>query len=1047
MIMAIPILSETFTLFSLNFIQMVKSRIFVLFALTLFLSINLLSQETFPINDVKDERAGAFAFTNATIIVDADTRIDNGTLLIKDGLIEQVGSGLAVPDGYTAISLEGKYIYPSLIDMHTSYGIPKEERRSRRGGFGGPEQIMSTTKGAFNANEAIKADYNAAEHFLIDSKSAGELRKQGFGAVLSFRADGIARGSSAVVTLGEDSENDVILSNKAAAHYSFSKGTSSQNYPGSMMGFISLLRQTHMDAQWFGSQEPRPFTDQTLEAWIDLQVGPQIFDAGNWMNVLRADKVGDEFDVQYIIKSGGDSYKRIKEIQASGASLIVPVNFPDAYDVEDPLDAEKVSLAVMKHWELAPTNAGVLEKNNIAFALSTDGLAKPSEFLSNIQKAIKHGLSEKAALKALTTVPAKMLHIADRVGSLKSGMIANFLITSDELFKEKVIIHENWIQGKPYRIKELDEKDFSGTYSLTIDGVSHKMEISGKPGAHKAKLVVNDTTSTDIKASFEKDMVMLSLKTTKEDKDDVRLSGWTMEKGWKGTGQLVNGSWTNWEAVRTGDIEKSDDKKTPGASKGDGPGNKKRGDKAGDDAKELGKVIFPFVAFGREALPAQQTILITNTTVWTNETDGILRNTDVLLKDGKISRIGKQLSQTGATIIDGSGKHLTCGIIDEHTHIGGGGNERATNSSMVRIGDQINPEQINIYRTLAGGVTAAQVLHGSANPIGGQSALIKLRWGESPENMKINGADEFIKFALGENVKRSSNAQSIRYPQSRMGVEQVYVDGFANAVEYEKKWKSYNALSAAEKQKTVRPRRDLVHEAMLEIINKERFITCHSYVQSEINMLMKVAEDFGFRVNTFTHILEGYKVADKMRDHGVAASTFSDWWNYKWEVRYAIPYNAAIMHKEGVLTAINSDDANMGRRLNQEAAKSIKYGGMAEEDAWKMVTLNPAKMLHLDDQMGSVKVGKDADVVLWSDHPLSVYARAEKTIVDGKIYYDMEEDKKLREELRMERARLIQKMKGEKKSGGRMQRPNSAIQLEFHCDDDYNLGIIHHDKN
>ena len=232
---------------------------------------------------------------------------------------------------------------------------------------------------------------------------------------------------------------------------------------------------------------------------------------------------------------------------------------------------------------------------------------------------------------------------------------------------------------------------------------------------------------------------------------------------------------------------------------------------------------------------------------------------------------------------------------------------------------------------------------------------------------------------------------------------------------------------------------------MLEIINGERFITCHSYVQSEINMLMKVAEDFDFRVNTFTHILEGYKVADKMREHGVAASTFSDWWNYKWEVRYAIPQNAAIMHREGVLTAINSDDSNSGRRLNQEAAKSIKYADMSEEDAWKMVTLNPAKMLHLDDRMGSVKVGKDADVVLWSDHPLSIYAKAEKTIVDGKIYFDIVEDQDRRESLRTERARLIQKMKGEKKKGGRMQRPNSAIQLEFHCDDDYGFGIIHHD--
>jgi hypothetical protein len=232
---------------------------------------------------------------------------------------------------------------------------------------------------------------------------------------------------------------------------------------------------------------------------------------------------------------------------------------------------------------------------------------------------------------------------------------------------------------------------------------------------------------------------------------------------------------------------------------------------------------------------------------------------------------------------------------------------------------------------------------------------------------------------------------------------------------------------------------------MLEILNEDRFITCHSYVQSEINMLMKVAEDFDFKINTFTHILEGYKVADKMREHGAAASSFSDWWNYKWEVRYAIPYNAAILHREGVVTAINSDDANMGRRLNQEAAKSIKYGGLSEEDALKLVTLNPANMLHLDDRMGSIKAGKDADVVLWTDHPLSVYAKAEKTIVDGKIYFDLEEDRQRRIYLQKDRSRLVHKMTGEKKAGRPTQQAASRQDMLIHCESI--LGEENHEKH
>ncbi len=435
-------------------------------------------------------------------------------------------------------------------------------------------------------------------------------------------------------------------------------------------------------------------------------------------------------------------------------------------------------------------------------------------------------------------------------------------------------------------------------------------------------------------------------------------------------------------------------------------------------------------------MPKVETVLLKNATLWTNESEGIIEQTDILLIDGKISNIGKNLSASGAKVIDATGKHVTSGIIDEHSHIGASSiNDIATNSGMVRIGDVLNPTDYNIYNALAGGVSVVQILHGSANPIGGQSALIKLRWGSNPEGMKIKGADGYIKFALGENVKRSSNPNSVRFPQTRMGVEQVYVDAFSSAVAYDKKWKAYNGLSKKAKAGALAPRRDLAMETMSEIINKKRFVSCHSYVQSEINMLMKVADQFDFNINTFTHILEGYKVADKMKAHGVGASTFSDWWAYKWEVRYAIPYNAAIMHNAGLVVAINSDDAEMGRRLNQEAAKSVKYGGMSQEDAWKMITLNPAKLLHLDDRMGSLKVGKDADVVVWSGNPLSVYSKVETTIIDGVIYFDSQKDAEMDVWIEKERARLIQKMKAAKKNGSETQKPKGEKPKSFHCDD------------
>ncbi|GAL63118.1 amidohydrolase [Algibacter lectus] len=380
----------------------------------------------------------------------------------------------------------------------------------------------------------------------------------------------------------------------------------------------------------------------------------------------------------------------------------------------------------------------------------------------------------------------------------------------------------------------------------------------------------------------------------------------------------------------------------------------------------------------------------------------------MLIKNGKIVKIGKNLSDGKAQIIDATGKHLTAGIIDEHSHIATASvNEGGQNSSAeVSIEDVIDNEDIGIYRNLAGGVTSIQILHGSANPIGGRSAIIKLKWGESADNLIYNDSPKFIKFALGENVKQTRYSNGVRFPQTRMGVEQVYIDYFTRA-------KEYDAL-----KKSGKPyRKDVEMDVLAEILNKERFISCHSYVQSEINMLMKVAEQFDFNINTFTHILEGYKVADKMVEHGVGGSTFSDWWAYKYEVNDAIPYNAAIMHNAGVTVAINSDDPEMSRRLNQEAAKSIKYGGISEEEAWKFVTLNPAKLLHIDNRVGSIKVGKDADVVLWTDHPMSIYAKAEKTIIEGVTYFDLERDTMLRSEIKKEKNELINQMLKAKNKG------------------------------
>ncbi len=449
----------------------------------------------------------------------------------------------------------------------------------------------------------------------------------------------------------------------------------------------------------------------------------------------------------------------------------------------------------------------------------------------------------------------------------------------------------------------------------------------------------------------------------------------------------------------------------------------------------------PFVEYGESwrEKPYDKITLITNATIWSNENEYGVWKTNLVIQNGKIKDIGDNLSlkYPNAKIIDATGLHLTPGIIDEHSHIActGDVNEGTQSvTSEVRIADIINPEDINIYRQLSGGVTTSHILHGSANAIGGQTQLIKLRWGKSAEGMKFEGWEGFIKFALGENVKQSNwgDKSNVRYPQTRMGVEQTMLDAFVRAKEYQKAWKNYNELKT-KNQKLQTPRRDLELDALVEILENRRHITCHSYVQSEINMLMHLADSMGFKVNTFTHILEGYKVADKMKAHGAAGSTFADWWAYKYEVMEAIPYNAFIMNKMGINTCVNSDDAEMARRLNQEAAKSIKYGGMSDTDAIKMCTINPAKMLHIDKQTGSIKVGKDADIVIWNGSPLSIYSKVLMTFVDGQLLYDASQQEYLQQQMKADRNRILKQMREAIKNGEKPVTAETPKKEEYGC--------------
>jgi len=1014
------------------------------FFISIALPIISISQETFPVNGVHDKDVVYTAFTNATLQIDHQTRIENATLLTFKGKIVAYGNELTIPDNCVEYDMTGKIIYPSFIELDTDYGMPKVPESK----WEPKPQYESNKKGVFGWNQAIKPEVRAAEIFTFDKAKAKEYLSQGFGAALSHQKDGIARGTSTLVNFSSN-EHECILITEASAHYSFRKGSSRQNYPSSLMGSIALLRQTYYDAKWYESNETKE-KNLSLEAWNRSQILPQIFETGNKLDVLRADAIGDEFDIQYVFKGSGDEYQRMAEIIETKGTFILPLNFPAAYDVSDPYLTRLVSLREMKHWEFAPMNPAIFEEMNVPFVLSSSGHKDMKTFLANLRKAVEYGLSKEAAIYALTEAPALLINAENRIGKLGPGMDANFFISSKDIFEKDAVIYENWVLGERNVIVDAGIVNLNGSYNLNLNKEIYTFTVSGKTGKHKGSIEIiskneesneMDTTHVAVKIAQEDKLLTLNFEfLAGENKGLWRLSGNVNMNSriWDGKGQEPNGNWIDWVAVR----QNADS------------GNEKSTKTDSLAVPDLGNLLYPLVAYGWDELPKQETIWIKNATIWTCEEEGKLEKAEMLIHNGKIAAVGKLLNiglifpkeKLEPIIIDAKGKHITPGIIDEHTHIAisRGVNEGTQASSAeVSIADVVNSDDVNIYRQLAGGVTAAQLLHGSANPIGGQSGIIKFRWGLSPEKMKVENATPFIKFALGENVKQSNwgDYQTIRFPQTRMGVEQVFYDHFIRAREYGEEWKEYNdkLLKLTKKQKRNgdfpnSPRRDIELQTLLQILNSERFVTCHSYRQDEINMLMHVADSMGFRLNTFTHILEGYKVADKMKAHGAGGSSFSDWWAYKYEVKDAIPYNGALLWEQGIVTAFNSDDREMARRLNQEAAKAVKYGNVPEEEALKFVTLNPAKLLHLDDRMGSLKVGKDADFVIWTDNPLSIYAKAEKTYIDGTCYYSMERDLELRVYIQKERARLIQKMLGAKEKGEKTQAPKAKEDRHYHCD-------------
>jgi len=808
----------------------------------------------------------------------------------------------------------------------------------------------------------------------------------------------------------------------------------------------------------------------------------------------------------------------------------------------------------MMAWEQGPTNPRRLDAAGVTVALTTSKLRDRAQFRDNLMKAIKHGLSPEKAMAMVTTTPAAILGVSDRLGTIEVGKIANLVVADGDLFDPKAgkaddkpeadkpdakdgenektdeakegeqqagaaaagaarrgtrgaKIRDVWIDGSRHEVVPAPVKDAIGAWVvIDTDGTPRDpaaedavtLYVSENSVTYRRK--GRETRATNVRIQgkrvdytvdgklFDIEGMLIDhavvegdemhgvtpmpngkthswkAKRTSTDATPPRLAGGRGSPGWVGIG-VAGGE----PAAATGAAKPEGEARADGEAReearAEGGARGGRGEARRDPEQEEKDAIaaiperigYPFGPYMREELPKQGNYLFQHATVWTSGPAGIIEDGAVYVSGGKIQFVGsekdwqswvsnKRLAELET--IDCKGKHITPGLIDCHSHTGisRGVNEGGQAvTAEVRIEDVTDPDSISWYRQLGGGITAVNNLHGSANAIGGQNAVNKNRWGAvAPDDLHMKGATPGIKFALGENPKWSNagDRSTNRYPQTRMGVEMLIRDRFTAAGQYTSDWavyaaykgdaafaglpeafvkavKKYSVMAGPESKLPLPPRRDLELEALAEILAGERLVHCHSYRQDEILMLCRVAEEFKFKIGTFQHILEGYKVADELAKHSLGGSCFSDWWAYKVEVQDAIPQGGPIMAEQGVVVSFNSDSDELARRMNWEAAKAIKYGvNVKPEEALKYVTINPAIQLKIEDRVGSIENGKDADLAVWSGPPMSGFSRCEATYIDGRRYFSLEDDAKMREAIAKERQRLTQKLLAESARGG-----------------------------
>jgi imidazolonepropionase-like amidohydrolase len=951
-----------------------------------------------PVAGMRDNSTGFHALVGARVVTTPGRIMESATIVIRDGIIQEVTSDLNPPAGARVWDLEGYTIYPGFIDAHADLGMDEVPE----GGDIGPTHWNPQVRAWFSTTENLQDD--------VDRRAA--LRSQGFGTALVVPKQGIFRGKASVINLGDTGVRERILRPDFAQSVGFQRSFELGGaYPNSAMGTVSLMKQTLMDTDWYrraweayelsGRAFLPPETSASLSALDDAIQGsqPVVFETDSEEEYLRAHAIASEFGVQAWYRGSGQEYRLIDVLSGRNDPLIVPLNFPDAPDVSDPEAALNASLADLRHWYLAPTSPAKLAEAGIPFAITADGMSSINDFLLNVRIAVARGLTPDDALAALTTTPAGWLGLSRSHGTIEEGKIANLVVSQGDLFTQEAEVRDVWVQGRVYGVTRPAQIDPRGTWRiassdewgfdamLTLEGPLNRMrgqvEIAAGPSTRFDGAVVNlssaeavaETGRLEVRFDGEaigyQGMVLLAGSIR-----DDEFFGWT---------SLPNGADPSFSGTRTEAYD---------------------GQERGAVAMNVPELDLPFIRpmmeYGVSSIPEQpDAVVVRNATVWTMGLQGRLDNADLLIQNGEVVEVGVDLdAPRGAVEIDGAGKHVTPGLIDPHIHSG----VSAVNESgfaivpEVRMGDVVTHNNISMYRQLAGGLTTAHIKHGSANPIGGENVFVKLRWGSLPEDLILEDAPRTVKFALGENPKRRQG----RYPDTRMGTQEIIRDHFLAARDYEKEWQRWE-----DDQTGIPPRRDLRMESILDILEQELLISSHGYRADEFLALVRLAEEFGFRVQTLQHGIEAYKIAPELAASGVAAVVWSDWGGFKLEAYDASVYNARILIEAGVVTSLHSDNSEIASRMNWEAGKLLRTG-LTEEQALSTVTNQAAMAMAIDDRVGSLEEGKDGDFVVWNGNPLSQFTRAEQTWVDGRRYFSLEEDAALREQIDRERTQLIQ---------------------------------------